>query len=71
MLRRLMLLSVAGLVLASGLTSVQGAELDRFKGDWKTLAERIISNMPPDQTPRLTLIGRAPEMLAAQGPFSI
>ncbi len=43
----------------------------RFKGDWKTLAERIISNMPPEQTPKLTLIGRAPEMLAAQGPFSI
>ena len=43
----------------------------RFQGDWKTLAERIVSNMPPDQTPRLTLIGREPEMLAAQGPFTI
>ena len=43
----------------------------RFQGDWKTLAERIVSNMPPEQTPRLTLIGREPEMLAAQGPFTI
>lgn len=43
----------------------------RFKGDWKTLAERIISNMPPNQTPRLTLIGRSPETLASQSPFSI
>ncbi len=32
----------------------------RFQGDWKTLAERIVSNMPPEQTPRLTLIGREP-----------
>ena len=43
----------------------------RFQGDWQRLAERIISNMPPNQTPRLTLIGRAPEILAAQSPFVV
>ena len=43
----------------------------RFQGDWKTMAERIVSNMPANQTPRLTLIGRSPEALAAQAPFSI
>jgi hypothetical protein len=43
----------------------------RFQGDWKTMVERIISNMPPMQTPRLTLIGRSPESLASQCPFSI
>ncbi len=43
----------------------------RFQGDWQRLAERIISNMPPNQTPRLTLIGRAPEILAAQSPFAV
>lgn len=43
----------------------------RFQGDWHRLAERIIVNMPPNQTPRLTLIGRAPEILAAQSPFVV
>src|SRR5690606_24690515 len=43
----------------------------RFDGDWTTLASRIVANMPPNQTPRLTLIGRSPEALAAGMPFSI
>ncbi len=56
MLRRLMLLSVAGLVLATGLASAQGAETDRFKGDWKvvelvedgkTIPEEVISEWLP------------------------
>lgn len=56
MLRRLMLLSVAGLVLVTGLASAQGAELDRFKGDWKvvelvedgkTIPEEVISEWLP------------------------
>lgn len=56
MLRRLMLLSVTGLVLAAGLASAQGAETDRFKGDWKvvelvedgkTIPEEVISEWLP------------------------
>ncbi len=43
----------------------------RFQGDWRRMAELIISNMPPNQTPRLSLIGRAPESLAAQSPFAV
>ncbi|MHB1374377.1 MAG: caspase family protein [Thauera sp.] len=43
----------------------------RYDGDWATLLRRIVANMPPDQTPRLTLIGRSPETLAAERPFSI
>jgi hypothetical protein len=43
----------------------------RFEGDWTTLANRIVANMPPNQTPRLTLIGRNPEVLAASMPFSV
>jgi hypothetical protein len=43
----------------------------RFGGDWTTLASRIVANMPPNQTPRLTLIGRNPEVLAASMPFSV
>ena len=43
----------------------------RFDADWTTLASRIVANMPPSQTPRLTLIGRSPEALAAELPFSI
>lgn len=43
----------------------------RYDGDWVTLVQRIIANMPPEQTPRLTLIGRGPELLAAEMPFSI
>lgn len=43
----------------------------RFQGDWERMMQRIVSNMPPNQTPRLTLIGRSPEALAAQSPFAI
>lgn len=43
----------------------------RFEGDWTTLASRIVANMPPNQSPRLTLIGRSPEVLAASVPFSV
>jgi hypothetical protein len=43
----------------------------RYGGDWVTLVQRIVANMPPEQTPRLTLIGRGPELLAAEKPFSI
>lgn len=43
----------------------------RFDADWTTLVKRIVANMPPNQTPRLTLIGRSPEVLAAERPFSI
>ncbi len=43
----------------------------RFDGDWATMIRRIVANMPADQTPRMTLIGRSPEMLAAERPFSI
>lgn len=43
----------------------------RFQGNWLQMMQRIVSNMPARQTPRLTLIGRAPETLAAQLPFVI
>lgn len=43
----------------------------RYRGDWTTLVRRIVAGMPPSQTPRLTLIGRNPELLAAAPPFSI
>lgn len=43
----------------------------RYDGDWVTLVQRIVANMPPEQTPRLTLIGRSPERLAAERPFGI
>lgn len=43
----------------------------RFRGNWQQMMQRIVSNMPPSQTPRLTLIGRAPEALAAQQPFVV
>lgn len=43
----------------------------RFQGDWQRMMQRIVSNMPPAQTPRLTLIGRTPDALAAQAPFAI
>lgn len=43
----------------------------RFSGDWRELHRRIVAGMPPDQTPNLMLIGRAPETLAAMPPFLI
>lgn len=43
----------------------------RFQGNWLQMMQRIVSNMPATQTPRLTLIGRTPEALAAQLPFVI
>ncbi|ATE59010.1 caspase family protein [Thauera sinica] len=43
----------------------------RFQGDWNSLVTRIVAKMPETQTPRLTLIGRSPGVLAAEGPFSI
>lgn len=43
----------------------------RFQGNWQQLLRRIVNNMPAAQTPRLTLIGRTPEALAAQQPFVV
>lgn len=43
----------------------------RYAGDWQGMMERIVGNMPPNQTPRMTLIGRSPGVLAAQPPFAI
>ncbi len=43
----------------------------RFQGDWRRLHQRVVAGMPPNQTPNLMLIGRSPETLAAQSPFTI
>lgn len=43
----------------------------RYEGDWVEMVRRIVANMPANQTPRLNLVGRNPERLAAERPFSI
>ena len=43
----------------------------RFDGDWATMIKRIVANMPPNQTPRMTLVGRSPEVLASERPFAV
>jgi metacaspase-1 len=42
----------------------------RFTGDWQRFMKRIVSNMPDNQTPRLTLLGPGAKQLALLPPFT-
>ena len=43
----------------------------QFNGGYKLFRDRIVNQMPPDQTPNYTLVGKANAAFAAQKPFSI
>lgn len=46
-------------------------EQGQFTGSWDEMMSRIVPNMPPNQTPRMMLVGTSPQILAAQPAFAI